>query len=84
MTEKLTDEESAWLKSDPEFQKWDVRRKVLRIIDAHEAARAALVKELEEARVALKEESDIADFHAAAATRLEAEVARLTRRLGNG
>lgn len=35
--EQLTEEERRWLKSDPEFQKWDVRRKVLRIIDQQAA-----------------------------------------------
>ncbi len=32
--EKLTKDERGWLESDPEYQRWDVRRKVLRIIDA--------------------------------------------------
>lgn len=36
-TETLTADERRWLESDPEFQKWDVRRKVLRIIDARDA-----------------------------------------------
>ena len=40
--EKLTDEERRWLESDPEFQMWDVRRKVLRIIDALTAENAQL------------------------------------------
>lgn len=39
--EKLTDEERRWLESDPEFQKWDVRHKVLRIIDQLTEALAA-------------------------------------------
>jgi hypothetical protein len=53
-TETLTSEERRWLESDPEFQKWDVRRKVLRIIDAQaariDALEAKLVKALSEAQ----------------------------------
>jgi hypothetical protein len=40
--EKLTKDERGWLESDPEFQMWDVRRKVLRIIDALTAANERL------------------------------------------
>jgi hypothetical protein len=46
MTEKLTEHERGWLESDPEFQKWDVRKKVLRIIDAQAARIAELEAEL--------------------------------------
>lgn len=45
--ETLTAEERAWLEADPDFQKWDVRRKVLRIIDAQAADRAELERDYE-------------------------------------
>ncbi len=50
--EKLTKDERGWLESDPEYQQWDVRRKVLRIIDAltveNERLRSAMDREASE------------------------------------
>lgn len=71
MIEKLTDEERGWLESDPEFQMWDVRRKVLRIIDAQaaEIERATQhVLKAEAAELAALEKVDMLSVHKDAET----------------
>lgn len=48
--ETLTEDERGWLVADPEYQMWDVRRKVIRIIDAQAVALAEARAECERLR----------------------------------
>lgn len=68
--EKLTKDERGWLESDPEYQQWDVRRKVLRIIDAQAAENEQYrthISEIDQSERAERKRAEAAEAHLAVA-----------------